>query len=274
MNRAVRRRILARQRRERRERQFNAKIKSFHGVLDFVFEILWCTTCLVVPYVTVYSTMPYVSVEWLHHYVSISITATCYMANVLKDAFPTVIMVFFGAGVFGIVLFFLAIFGSVVYLYIQNRYMFNRVQPDFQLPRWDVWNQRERHYYGGGRICNICDTNIGHMHIRCHTAVCEACCERWTLERPGAQTWPCCSAHRPIVVMTPREKDAVTKLLKKKQPEFNLRYDERQCPTCGVGITKFEGCNQMTCTECGTGFCWACGSKSRYNCMCLGAARF
>lgn len=32
----------------------------------------------------------------------------------------------------------------------------------------------------------------------------------------------------------------------------------RICPTCGCLITKSEGCNKMTCSNCSTRFCWLC----------------
>ena len=35
----------------------------------------------------------------------------------------------------------------------------------------------------------------------------------------------------------------------------------KACPTCGVFITKSEGCNQVKCTKCGHSFCWLCGAK-------------
>jgi len=35
----------------------------------------------------------------------------------------------------------------------------------------------------------------------------------------------------------------------------------RKCPTCDFRISKIEGCNKMTCSQCGNYFCWACGTK-------------
>jgi hypothetical protein len=41
-----------------------------------------------------------------------------------------------------------------------------------------------------------------------------------------------------------------------------------ECPSCRALITKFEGCNHMTCTHCGQNFCFNCGrtfnSSERY----------
>jgi hypothetical protein len=38
-----------------------------------------------------------------------------------------------------------------------------------------------------------------------------------------------------------------------------LSRDSRGCPKCGVTITKLEGCDQMFCTACNTGFSWRTG---------------
>jgi len=38
-----------------------------------------------------------------------------------------------------------------------------------------------------------------------------------------------------------------------------LARDSRNCPKCGVTITKLEGCDQMFCTACNTGFSWRTG---------------
>jgi hypothetical protein len=38
-----------------------------------------------------------------------------------------------------------------------------------------------------------------------------------------------------------------------------LDKDTRPCPTCGTGIFKIDGCDQMWCTQCHTGFSWKTG---------------
>ncbi|KAK8738812.1 hypothetical protein OTU49_003686 [Cherax quadricarinatus] len=39
-----------------------------------------------------------------------------------------------------------------------------------------------------------------------------------------------------------------------------LDENSKQCPRCRAKIEKIDGCNKMTCLECGVNFCWLCMS--------------
>jgi len=41
-----------------------------------------------------------------------------------------------------------------------------------------------------------------------------------------------------------------------------LNREARACPKCGVSICKIEGCDQMWCTQCNTGFNWRTGKMA------------
>lgn len=39
---------------------------------------------------------------------------------------------------------------------------------------------------------------------------------------------------------------------------FWVKQNAKPCPSCQVPIEKSTGCNHMTCSQCGTNFCWLC----------------
>jgi hypothetical protein len=38
-----------------------------------------------------------------------------------------------------------------------------------------------------------------------------------------------------------------------------LKQCTRKCPNCSFATSKIDGCNKMTCSRCGSYFCWGCG---------------
>ena len=39
----------------------------------------------------------------------------------------------------------------------------------------------------------------------------------------------------------------------------SFQKSAKPCPNCFSQITKTQGCNKMTCSYCGSNFCWLCG---------------
>ena len=57
--------------------------------------------------------------------------------------------------------------------------------------------------------------------------------------------------------------DAITQLRRKEQEYKSLievQKISKSCPVCGMAIQRTEGCNKMTCSSCGSYFCWLCNA--------------
>ena len=71
-------------------------------------------------------------------------------------------------------------------------------------------------------------------------------CEKWTC--------PSCHLVKGVERDSPHEcnpDDVLTASL--------ISNDTKSCPSCGTGIFKIDGCDQMWCTQCNTGFSWRTG---------------
>lgn len=73
-------------------------------------------------------------------------------------------------------------------------------------------------------------------------------CETWTC--PDCHDWKGESTEKNTLHVCDDGKVATARLLAK---------EARPCPKCGVSICKIEGCDQMFCTACNTGFNWRTG---------------
>lgn len=73
-------------------------------------------------------------------------------------------------------------------------------------------------------------------------------CETWTC--PECHDWKGESTEKNTLHTCDDGKVATARLLAK---------EARPCPKCGVSICKIEGCDQMFCTACNTGFNWRTG---------------
>ncbi|KAK3066978.1 hypothetical protein LTR53_016415 [Teratosphaeriaceae sp. CCFEE 6253] len=80
----------------------------------------------------------------------------------------------------------------------------------------------------------------------CHDCGARACVP---CARPAHDGETCAQAQRRFKVQNDAEEKASAKLIEDRC---------KQCPKCGKNIEKNGGCDQVTCTQCRTPFCWIC----------------
>ncbi|XBJ13248.1 hypothetical protein VPH35_017633 [Triticum aestivum] len=93
----------------------------------------------------------------------------------------------------------------------------------------------------------------------CLFSFCALCRER---RHVGVE---CLSAEEKIQILEERQKSARTKGdIQKLMDEVctikEILKDAKQCPHCKMAISKIEGCNKMTCWNCGRFFCYQCSA--------------
>ena len=105
-----------------------------------------------------------------------------------------------------------------------------------------------------GRIVIVMDTQVHTVECRCGTAWCVSCKE---------------SGHWPASCRDYHDYRSYNKEIEKYNMLENT-VEGRPCPKCGIIWEKLYGCNHMSCTQCGTHFCWGCGGEHSAASYCGG----
>ena len=105
-----------------------------------------------------------------------------------------------------------------------------------------------------GRIVIMMDTPVHTVECRCGTAWCVSCKE---------------SGHWPASCRDYHDYRSYNKEIEKYNMLENT-VEGRPCPKCGIIWEKLYGCNHMSCTQCGTHFCWGCGGEHSAASYCGG----
>ncbi|XP_047069314.1 E3 ubiquitin-protein ligase RNF14-like [Lolium rigidum] len=113
--------------------------------------------------------------------------------------------------------------------------------------------------------CPRCETAC--LEDECNDAVCPSClfsfCTLCTNHRHVGKE--CMTAEERIRMLEERLKSRKLQSDQKKIDEARslqtIMRDAKQCPRCKIAISKIEGCNKMSCTNCGHYFCYQCNSE-------------
>ncbi|KAM0919464.1 hypothetical protein ACQ4PT_008182 [Festuca glaucescens] len=93
----------------------------------------------------------------------------------------------------------------------------------------------------------------------CLFSFCTLCRER---RHVGVE---CLSPGEKLLVLEKRQKSGhakgdIQKLMDEVRSIKEILKDAKQCPRCKMAISKIEGCNKMTCWNCGRFFCYQCNA--------------
>ncbi|KAJ7533735.1 hypothetical protein O6H91_13G061700 [Diphasiastrum complanatum] len=114
------------------------------------------------------------------------------------------------------------------------------------------------------RCETVCIEDEDH-HVQCGGCFfnfCSLCRAAWHVGQE------CMSAEARLRILQERQKGRILGDEQRKKEQdlvnevLNLKYVNREaklCPTCKMAISKTEGCNKMTCSNCGQYFCFRCG---------------
>lgn len=97
---------------------------------------------------------------------------------------------------------------------------------------------------------------------RCFFVFCTLCNEG---RHPGVQ---CVSAETRLAMLRRKAEGggaAAVEELRRKEHDFlslaEIEKSSKRCPGCGTAIQRTEGCNKMSCANCGAFFCWRCNKQ-------------
>lgn len=107
---------------------------------------------------------------------------------------------------------------------------------------------------------------IARLTLKCPAMGCRGFVDHETMQCGVCETYVCKECHEPL-----GQSDGQGNSLGQDQGHGHtcdpgtvetvklLKKDTKNCPKCGVGIHKIEGCDQMYCTQCHTAFSWRTG---------------
>jgi E3 ubiquitin-protein ligase RNF14 len=99
---------------------------------------------------------------------------------------------------------------------------------------------------------------------KCRFSFCSLCMSNW---HPG-QT--CMTPEAKLRILRSRQQGRALgeEALRQEKELINeclamdyIKREAKQCPTCKIAVEKSEGCNKMTCLNCGQYFCFQCGAS-------------
>ncbi|KAG2574384.1 hypothetical protein PVAP13_7KG317700 [Panicum virgatum] len=139
-------------------------------------------------------------------------------------------------------------------------YVLKRLLTEEQFERWDrLLLQKTLDLISDIVFCSRCvigcveDENNNAQCPECSFIFCSFCKGPW---HPGKQ---CLTPEQKIHLRKASGRMTEREVAQEMRNIRELYKDVRLCPKCRMGIAKTEGCNKMTCTNCGQYFCFACG---------------